>query len=175
MITLLNSGEAPRVCSPEEEGWLLECLQRHPRAEEKLREGIIAFHIRPALYGRRGFFIERPDHSFADFSIYKCFRASLSKSSSDFRQAARAAAGVKVQTGKHLHHQEPWTFEAIVRAFLKENDLGAVEYGRSGMGVTFKDNALADRFKTFHDERAVLVYLSEDEHYKAHGKIKKQP
>jgi hypothetical protein len=105
-----------------------------------------------------------------DFSVYKCFRKSMAQAFSEFRSAAREAAGVEIISGKHQHHEPPWTFEKIVRAFLHVTQLDpqTVEYDHTGLGTHWRDQRLRENFKAFHDALATIKTLTHEEHYAEH-------
>lgn len=168
VLGILNSGDVPRVCTEEEFVIVYEALLRHPRANEKIGCGVKQIHIKHGLYGSRSFYAERVDGSFTDFSVYKCFRKSMSTSGAKFRQAARWAAELPVITGLDLHHEPPWSFEEIVKEFTKKIDLDKIQYDHSKLGIQFADQGLATTFRQFHDDRAVLRYLTTQDHHNTH-------
>ena len=167
---ILHTGIAPRVVSKDEQEYLIECLKLHPSYKEKVGTGVKQIWIHPSMYGTRGFFVERENGSYVDFSILKCFHKSLRTSGAKFRVAARFAANVTRKKGLTMHHEPPWTFEAIVKEFLREcaMDPADIEYDGTGLGTQFVDLELRQRFKTFHDARAVIRPLTRKEHYVAH-------
>ena len=170
-LVILNSGDIPRYCSPEEFLYISECFKKHPRATRKIGCGIKNILIKKAIYKSRGFFIERTDSSIENFSIYKCFRPSMSKSSYKFRKAARMAAQIQLQKDVHLHHTPPWTFEKIVQDFIDSNHIEVenVIYEDSDFGVEFMDEELRGCFKEFHDSRACLIPLDPIKHHAYHS------
>jgi hypothetical protein len=54
----------------------------------------------------------------------------------------------------HIDHAPPWTFDAIVRAYQEE--FGDPALRHDGTCDLFQDSTDAERFKTFHDQRAKL-------------------
>lgn len=172
-VDILLSGDCPRLLTPTEQEFILLCLAKHAESADKIGCGVAHIYIDHALYGQRCFYIERMDGTKIDFSIHKCFRPSKSKPEALFKQAAREAAEIPVVAGFHMHHEEPFTFERIVQDFLRDENIKpiAILYDRSGLGVRFTDVELRQKFKEYHDKRAVLVPITIDEHYeKHHGK-----
>lgn len=167
---ILNAGDTPRECSLEERVYVEECLLKHPQAKGKVGGGITSIWIKKARFGSRGFYVTRADGTEIDFSIYKCFRPSISKNSALFAAAARTASFDGAVSGHHKHHLPPWTFAKILREFItvEKIDMDKVDFDHSGLGVTFADTELSGRFKKFHDALAVIEVILPEEHKKRH-------
>lgn len=68
----LNSYSPEERVSSNDAGFLLEALQNHPDAKEKIGIGIEFFFVRRADYGTKCFWIRRSDGSEERFSYKSC-------------------------------------------------------------------------------------------------------
>lgn len=74
--------------------FLLWLLDRHPRASEKIGDGVARLTVQPIAMGTRGFIIHRVDGSSTDFSYYKCISAPSDVA--EVRKAMRRAVADQV-------------------------------------------------------------------------------
>lgn len=194
---VLNGGY--REVVGQDAKFLVELFRRHERAEQKFGVGVARVWV-VRLGGKPSFEIERLDGSRADISYKKCLRPATPRNYfvtacrsvvEDQVEAARERAfarsvhivcplsGVKfMKSESQVHHQEPYTFEAIVDAFIGEQqlDIATVEYAH-GDGVTgnkFVDPALARGFSEFHQRWAILQVVSRRAHQKEHRDSSKE-
>lgn len=178
---------------------LLELFKRHPRAEQKFGVGVARVWV-ACSHGIASFEIERLDGSRTDISYKKCLspptprnyfvtacRNVVEDQISAARERAFAGAihivcplsGVKfMKSESEVHHQEPYTFEAIVDAFIDEQhlDIATIQYAH-GDGVTgnkFADAALTRGFFEFHQHCAILQVVSRSAHQKEHRDSSKE-
>jgi Protein of unknown function (DUF3223) len=80
--------------------FLLWLLDRHPRASEKIGDGVASFTVQPIAMGTRGFIIHRVDGSSTDFSYYKCI--SMPNDAAQVRKAMRRAVADQVIEFKRI-------------------------------------------------------------------------
>lgn len=134
----------------------------------------------------RCFYVVRTDGSVEDFSISKCIDGDHSPFHKFCVACRRAVeTDLRSMKGKyfeengdskgrvvcpvtkekikfeeaHVDHREPLTFSSIVHFFIKasKTNLDKVEYLTEGKyGNEFKDNVLAEKFRTWHCENAKL-------------------
>lgn len=167
--------------------FLCTLFERHPSAAEKIGPGIKSIRVRRVPpYGTTGLEIERADGSRTDISYQEC----ITPTTPDywFRASCRSAVVMQITDAKnrafadsvvircpitneeitrdtcHADHAPPWTFDAIVKAFIGAMDLdvSTVEFV-DGDGVTeseFVDQELTISFSEFHRDRAVLRIVS---------------
>ena len=177
--------------SPTDQAFLLALFAHHPWFDEKLGPGIRRVHIVKVLpYGHQGFDLERIDGSMVDISYRRCLEAKSQRAT--FRSACRKVAVEMVKEAKdrffaaggttcpingdaidrdtcHADHEPPWTFEAIVTAFIQTDaiDVETVTFvsdlrfeGARIVEDIFADKELIRRFDAFHRERARLRIMS---------------
>ena len=160
-----------------------DLLDRHPQAVSKIGPGVHAIRIAVNLpYRTKGFWVEREDGTVTDFSYLECLKPE--SQATKFRKACRTAVVEQVrQAGAnipprcpitdeplgpgnaHVDHAPPWTFEALVRAYvnLRGIDVEAVDLNADVDGDViqrFADQAIADDFAAFHAEYATLRVVS---------------
>ncbi|WP_419907882.1 DCL family protein [Hoeflea sp.] len=70
--TMLNSYSVEERVSSEHEFFLLDALNNHPEAKEKIGAGIDHFFVRRADYGTKCFWVRRLDGSEERFSYKSC-------------------------------------------------------------------------------------------------------
>lgn len=159
-----------------------ELLLNHPRAGEKIGGGVSGFTVEEGGYGTRCFFVHRTDGTRADFSYLSCFRKkqpdlfskaarrSIEPSIALFRDTLPTAFECPIlcipltRRTAHIDHAPPNTFRRIVQLFIEEFGVRTenVRYDRTGIGVAFLDTDLADWFRDFHDDHAVLRGISKE-------------
>ena len=74
--TMLASYSVGAIMRPEDEAVMLDLLQHHPHAQEKIGVGIKRLRVQepPGYPGQRCFWIERTDGSRIDFSYRQCLQ-----------------------------------------------------------------------------------------------------
>lgn len=186
---ILNRVPIGESLGPDDFRFMLALLHRHPWAAQKIGVGVQA--IRVDLNSQwtpcKMFTLVRTDGSETDFSYRACIYPPSHEA--DFREACRqvvlddilafkrtvfdaeanecnevscAATGMLVGWNEaHIDHAPPWTFKAIVDAFIDETgvDVGAVHLTGSADNECqqrFADSELTERFRTFHNARARL-------------------
>lgn len=178
--TMLYVYEIGTTVSASDTATLSELLLSHPRAEEKIGSGVVGFTVEEGGYGTRCFFVHRTDCTRVDFSYLSCFRKkqpdlfskaarkSIEPSVALFRDTLPASFECPIlhipimRRTAHIDHAPPNTFRRIVQLFIEEFGVRIenVRYDRTGIGVIFLDTDLADWFRDFHDEHAVLRGIS---------------
>ena len=189
----------PREVVGQDAKLLRELFKRHPRAEQKFGVGVARVWV-ACCHGIASFEIERLDGSRTDVSYKKCLSTPTARSYfvtacrnvvEDQIGAARERAfagavcivcplsGVKfMKSESEVHHQAPYTFEAIVDAFIDEQhlDIVTIQYAH-GDGVTgnkFADTALTRDFFEFHQRWAILQVVSRSAHQDSHRNSSKE-
>jgi hypothetical protein len=77
----------------------LALLGTHPEVDDKVGAGVESIEIRPAMYGTRGFYIQRIDGTGTDFSWKKCVKAPTARD--NVRAACREAIRPQIVKYKH--------------------------------------------------------------------------
>jgi hypothetical protein len=167
---------------------LLDLLDLHEEADAKIGTGVEAFAIAPPLKGPYpGFEVIRTDGTRIDFSYLACLtpptyrqqvRAAMrleAEANSTAYLTSRAEANTLVSdesgraldvTDTHVSHYRGPSFAELAAAFA--HDAGgwdAIELTTSsdrGRGQ-FTDRQLAERWRAYHQEHAVLALLSSQE------------
>ena len=133
-----------RVLQGQEYSFVLALLQQHPNADQKIGCGVTRIRVVQAQVWKKNhaFELERMDGTRTDFSYRQCISPSSNRSK--FAKACRVAivdqvleakrkafvAGTTLEcpvTGElvtwsncHVDHEGPWTFLAIVEAFIAD-------------------------------------------------------
>ncbi|MEU7428570.1 DUF3223 domain-containing protein [Streptomyces sp. NPDC040750] len=176
------------VDRPADHLLLLDLLDLHEEALDKIGSGVDSFVIAPPLRGPHpGFAVVRTDGTRIDFSYLACLKPLTYRQqvSSAMRAevedqvnayfTSRVAAGslVSDQSGApldygdtHVSYFRGPTFAEIAATFAATvGGWDAIELNSSadqGIG-TFTDRALAERWRSHHAEHAVLGLLSSQE------------
>ena len=119
---------------------MLDLLGRHRHVHEKVGPGVRALLVQKEYRGTQHFSIERVDGTIEDFSFRSCITPRTPET--ELRMACRTAVVDSVQCFKlaafsghlelacpisgepvsiataHVDHAPPWTFDAIVQAFV---------------------------------------------------------
>lgn len=171
--------------------FLCALFEHHPWYDEKVGDGIHRIHVVKVMpYGHHGFEIEHHDGTRIDISYRRCLEKKSQRTA--FRLACRTVAVEMVKEAKdlffssggsvcpingepisrdrcHADHEPPWTFEAIVTAFIDAYsiDVDTVKFvsdhpfkGARYVEDIFADREMWDRFDAFHRERAKLKIMS---------------
>jgi hypothetical protein len=72
IIAAIENGE---LVTGDDAEFLLWLLDRHPRAAEKIGQGVAGFTVQSASMGTRCFVVHRMDGSSTDFSFQSCITA----------------------------------------------------------------------------------------------------
>lgn len=177
--------------------FLLQLVQRHARASDKIGAGIAHFKVLTnTFYGgsTRCFHLFRVDGTHSDFSYVKCistptpweeFTDALRSAVMDqiiaVREAAFGSSEVILCPIKnismsrnvtHLDHVAPYTFEALVKQFMDEEWLHeenppATVGGDNKIGRRLADKEMEDRWRYFHATHAKLRVISKEAHMEA--------
>ncbi len=186
---ILHGYQAPARLNPEDEQFIFDLLQMHPRADEKIGPGVQEIQVRKGWRGGPMFVLIRTDGSRTDFSYKKCIRPvnhstmvkaafreaiayQVSHIKTAFFQAYQDDEGMVVCaiTGEritwqeaHVDHIPPDTFVALLGDYLIERgvSLDAVQLipGYRGEGYQLPRD-LADDWATWHAARAQLRVIS---------------
>ena len=182
---ILHAPPAPRRLDGADGAFVADLLALHPKAETKTA-GMRALWVKPNMFGEPGFFVERHDGQWVDFSYKKCLTPASARTQA--RQALRRGIAEQVHACKvaafsegfvalrtapcaltgeplawdeaHVDHAHPVTFAALADAWLAER--GEVDADvpvgphPSGQGVMIADPAYLAAWQAWHAERAVL-------------------
>lgn len=130
---------------------LLNLIERHPEAEQKIGCGIKRFYRAPTDMGTSCFWLEREDRTYTDFSYGSCVKARGKTLFQEFMEACRESVrdnliatknnyfsdnadeegkveceitGEKItEEESHLDHMKPLTFQVIVATFIEANNI----------------------------------------------------
>ena len=183
--SILNDRLGPT--SIDDHCFLVELFQRHPSYEQKRGQGIVMIRVVLAMpYRTRCFEIERIDGTTTDISYLECltpstvfdwFPAACRTAVVSQIQAAKDAAfgdatyiacpitGQRIDRRRaHVDHAPPWTFDAIVEAFIDQSviDIAQVAFVDvdGGTESKFADVELEEAFAEFHRKHATLRVVS---------------
>lgn len=179
-----------RGLTREEETFMLEFFERHPRWEQKSRGGVTTVFVGPSPESPEGcFWLQRTDGSCVDISYNKCLtpsgyvgkrarsslRTAVSGQMMAFKREALAGAqsfvcplNGEVVTGSDIHvdHVAPATFAALVRLWMEREgfaNLAALPVEDDPLRETRGPRLrpdVAQSWQAFHAEHAVLRLLS---------------
>lgn len=172
----------------DSEAFMADLLERHPSAERKIGCGVRAIWVRSNGKFGRGFWIERTDGTWEDFSYKQCLRpfTHASKCKFAFRRAIddqviAVKSAVFYQddmtlpcpiTGEpmvwetaHVDHEPPHTFAALLEQYMERFGLtfDAIDLAeaRGGIGKQLPPD-LAAHWAAWHQVHAVLRVISAD-------------
>lgn len=189
---ILRRYMAPARLEGDDAAVMGDLLLRHPRADIKVGIGVAAIWIRRNSGGfGNGFFVERVDGVFVDFSYKQCVRPQTNATKAKF--AFRRAIDTQVIAVKkdafdtvsrlycpitgepmlwetaHVDHEPPLTFAALLAEYcaLRGVDLDTLELyePRSGIGKLLSPAMEAD-WAAWHKERAILRVISAEANMK---------
>jgi hypothetical protein len=179
---ILYSYDDDEYLSNKDMAFMLDLLNYHENAEIKIGCGVWMMFVKVNMpYKTKGFHIVRLNGSKTDFSYVMCLKTKPESRLSKFKSACRQAVDkdmLKAKQGKlylEAHHSGLNTFDKIVDDFISENkiDVFQVEI----IGIT-EDNVVQDRFKSesfiekfrdYHNQRAEIVLLTEEQHKNEHN------
>jgi hypothetical protein len=170
------------VLDDADEAFVRAVLANHQSAAEKIGVGVDHLEVMRSDFGNRCFCIVRVDGSRIDFSYKSCLtpRSALD----DFKKACRTSVVDSVLAFKsmafalsgsltcpitgevvtwdtcHVDHAEPWTFDAILAAFIAEYGSTASVDAAGGTTTRFLNEPDALMFRAYHDARASLRVVS---------------
>jgi hypothetical protein len=154
---------------------LIELLNNHPKASEKIGSGVDCFFVQNSKWkmNQFNFMIRRIDGTETDFSFYKCFSPKRERSKNinwsnifreviknqvdSFRIAAFSVLGVNdkficAETNlkfkkmyAHVDHVYPLTFDSIYLEFLKINNIDLSRVELSKDAGTSECQVILDR------------------------------
>ena len=164
---ILNKG----FISVEDENFLLELIKSHPNYELKVGNGILEFFIKKTQWGNNGFYIKRIDATETDFSYIQCLNPTSKLQ--NIKTACRSAIAEDMlrikRRGYIAHHEVP--FIDIFNLWIKDKDIDEVELNESKdncVTIYFKDNCIAEDFRTFHNSISKMKEVTPEEHNKIH-------
>lgn len=161
---MMNRYHAGTLIPEPDSAYLLNLLERHPRAQQKFGDGVSHFFKKKTDQGTFCFWLRRNDGSETDFSFYDCVSGKSKSPLQEFAEACRTAVEPELALHKarhfeehgdaenkvaceitkeriaiyesHLDHKKPLTFQVIVLTFLTANaiDLAQVRLRRPGDG-----------------------------------------
>lgn len=148
---MLNRYRDNETVNNEDYEILLNLIERHPEAEQKIGCGIKRFYRAQTDMPTSCFWLEREDGTCTDFSYGSCVRAKGKTLFQEFMEACRdavkddlietkntyfsdnadkegkvecAITGEKItEEESHLDHMKPLTFQVIVTTFIKANNI----------------------------------------------------
>lgn len=183
--TILNAYNLGEELNMNDFNDIMNLLETHPRAKEKIGVGIDKVRIAKVQYNTKSFELVRNDSSTEFFSYTKRINAPKTNFTK-FREACRQAiqddlrsvkldyfeknskkGQVKCQESKELakyeeltvDHRQPNTFSVIVDRFIELNnlDLEKIEYTQVDGGQNeLKDDKLKQEFRKYHQDKANL-------------------
>lgn len=183
---LLRSTPAQTRLEGDDADLMMDLLSRHPSADIKIGSGVLAIWVKRNSPFGKGFYVERNDGTFVDFSYKQCLRpfTHASKAKFAFRRAIdgqvlavkssvfyRPDASVTCPvTGEpitwetaHVDHIPPFTFAALLAEYCEARniDLDTIELyeSRTGIGKLLPPAIEAD-WATWHEARALLRVIS---------------
>ncbi|WP_331773354.1 DCL family protein (plasmid) [Embleya sp. NBC_00888] len=184
-----------KVDRPDDVELLRDLLDLHPDADEKVGPGVAGFRVvRGERAGVHAFEVVHTDDNVLDFGIRKCFdppslrRRVLEAMSHEIEPNSTAYLDSRVQ-GRSLvsdlsgtpvatnavrvsHFQGPQR-DVIATEFVEEHggwDAIELTGSRRPGRPRFVDRELADEWRAYHRQRAVLGLLTVDEHlHRAYG------
>lgn len=182
---LLRRYRPPVRLSGDDGAFMADLALRHPSAEIKIGCGCAAIWVRRNGAFGTGFYIERTDGTFVDFSYKQCIRpfTHASKAKFAFRRAIddqviavkRAAFGAAdaircAETGEpitwetaHVDHEPPLTFAVLLAEYtrLRAIDLNTIELyePKGGIGKLLPPYMEAD-WAEWHRQHARLRVIS---------------
>lgn len=190
---LLRSAHPPMRLTGDDAAFMGDLLLRHPSADRKIGCGVAAIWIKRnchdnpyAVFGN-GFYVERTDGTFIDFSYKQCIRpfTHATKAKFAFRRAiddqTLAVKKVAFRDSEvlicpvtdepitwetaHVDHEPPLTFAALLADYCGERgiDLNTIELyePRSGIGKLLPPDIEMD-WADWHRARACLRVISAD-------------
>lgn len=184
---VLNKHRLGEEVTNHEKDFLIAALHlRGQRGLEKIGCGVRRIWVDNNEFSGRGFFLERIDGSITEFSYLKCFsghtrRAKKSQHLKDIEAACRTAIlrdkPFKDDGECHAHH-EGVPFKDLVGGFLKEHildprDIEIDGYQDMRESKQFKDPALAEAFRDYHQRHARIEVISIEEHRSRHRTLKR--
>lgn len=189
---LLRRYRAPYRLEHNEAALMMDLLERHPSAEQKIGCGVRAIWILSNGKFGNGYYVERTDGSWEDFSYKQCLRpfTHASKCKFAFRRAIDPQVNaVKKQvfplpgaviscpiTGdaivwetSHVDHEPPYTFAALLEQYMAWRGLTFDEIilddPVDGIGSVLPPALSAD-WASWHAEHAVLRVISAEANIK---------
>lgn len=182
---ILRTYRPPARLEGEDADLMADLLLRHPSAERKIGCGVRAIWIRRNGPFGSGFYVERLDGTFEDFSYKQCLRpfTHASKAKFAFRRAIdsqviavktaafRGADSILcAETGEpitwetaHVDHEAPDTFARLLETYCAERgiDLDAIELyePKGGIGKLLPPAIEAD-WAEWHRQHARLRVIS---------------
>jgi hypothetical protein len=179
---VLRKYQAGSRLAPEDDNFMRLVLNRHASASEKIGVGVDHIEVMQSDYGNRCFCIVRVDGSRIDFSYKSCLTPRSAEE--DFKKACRTSVVNTVLAFKsmafalsgslvcpvsgeivtwdtcHVDHAEPWTFDAIIAAFVAEYGALARVDAAGGTTTRFLHDSDTLMFRAYHDARATLRVVS---------------
>jgi len=173
--TLLNSYASDQELSKNDLSFLIALMKQTEHGRKKIGKGVSKIVVEDNPYRYKGFTVYRTDGSRDDFSYKKIVPNTSRKKHSNhekdvigaFRDLVRPRDKAK---GNHVHH-EGETFSEIYQNFLNDYDLDPenIELIEPFHGIkAIKDPTIGQNFIEYHDERAILVEMSAEEHLLIH-------
>jgi len=158
----------------EEKLFLFGLIKNHPDFYSKRGVGIKDFFIKKTAWGSMGFWILRNDNSETDFSYKQCLtpRTKLQ----EIKYACRTAIEDDILAHKilgvgYVAHHKNISFKEIFEEWIKDKkieDLLLEDLRDNQVKIRFKDKAIAEDFRTFHNKLAEIEEISVEEHNKIH-------
>lgn len=173
--TLLNTYTSDQELSENDLSFLIALMKQTEHGRKKLGDGVLKIVVEDNPYKFKGFTIYRIDGSRDDFSYKKIVPSTSRKKRSDhekdvigaFRDLVRPRDKAK---GNHVHH-EGESFSDIYKNFLLDYDLDPenIELVEPFHGIkAIKDTTIRQNFIEYHDERAILIEMTAEEHILIH-------
>lgn len=170
---ILESYQFGQIVSEEHHSFILSCMKLSPHGCKKIGCGVAKILVERNHGGTRGFTVLRVDDTLEDFSYKRilptCARKTYHEEDvySAFRNLSRIP---KKNPSCQLHHAGI-KFVDICKSFLKEyklkpEDIELIEIRHGHKRI--KDPNIRVNFIKFHDAKATLVEVTEEEHKLLH-------
>jgi len=179
---IVASTPAGRDVSAEHHAFLLDLLRHHPDAANKIGCGVAAFFTRENDFGKKALALRRIDGVLVDFSWVKCidgdsqhknitaaFRTAIRAQVRQFKQRALTASSTCPLSGvpltwdnSHVDHHIP--FRVLLTSFLDKEKLILNDVQVDQRELI--DIELRQRWRSFHEDTAVLRLISATENLK---------
>lgn len=186
---ILDGTPIGAMLGPLELAFMLDLLQRHRRAAQKIGAGVRAMRVDLNTHWKpyKMFTLIRTDSSETDFSYRACIfptsaeadflracrhaivedvlafkRKAFETHANEFNEVCCAISGELVAWEEaHVDHAPPWTFRAVVEAFIQDQGIDVYAVPLAGgedneCQHRFAETDIVERFRRFHNGRACL-------------------
>jgi hypothetical protein len=160
------------IVSGSDFDFLLFMIKRHKDASLKIGCGVSCFKVMKTYWKSTGFYIQRTDGSLIDFSYHQCVSPKEHTHIQKLRMACRFQLKDSIHydmktKGIHNHHAgEP--FESIFASWTKTINPDQIAIEEAPEYYCMANREDMKSWIRWHDARAVIIPMSEEEHRKLH-------